>query len=179
MAHFARIDENNLVVDVVAISNDAIEELPFPESEPVGVAFCRALYGDSTAWKQTSYNGSFRKNFAGAGFSYRQDIDAFVPPRPIRYPSWVVSPTTALWEPPIPRPPDSVYRWDESTVSWVSVPKPYPSWYFDPSQDPPTWMPPKPFPPDRIPFGNKRYEWNEALQEWIYVPSAGEGGEEP
>lgn len=77
MAHFAQLQDNK-VVRVIVVSNDVIGNLPFPQSEPVGAAFCRSLYGDTT-WKQTSYNGSFRKNFAGVGYTYDPQRDEFIP----------------------------------------------------------------------------------------------------
>jgi hypothetical protein len=121
MAHFAQLDANNVVTEVIVVSNDAINDLPFPESEPVGVEFCQSLYGANTIWKQTSYNANFRKNYAGLGYSYRADINAFVPPQP--YPSWTLNDETAEWEAPIPYPTDGkAYVWDENSMSWVPLP---------------------------------------------------------
>jgi hypothetical protein len=80
MAHFAQIDGNNVVIQVIVISNDVVGNLPFPESEPVGVSFCQSLFGANTNWKQTSYNSNFRKTYAGIGFTYDESIDAFVAP---------------------------------------------------------------------------------------------------
>lgn len=121
MAHFAQLDLNNIVIDVIVVSNQVIDNLPFPESEPIGVDFCKSLYGANTIWAQTSYNGNFRKNYAGIGYTFDLDIDAFVPPQP--YPSWLLNVTTAQWEAPVPYPDDgNVYYWDESTLSW----QPYP-----------------------------------------------------
>ncbi len=79
MAHFARIDENNVVLDVLVVSNDALGNLPFPESEPVGVEFMRSLF-PGTNWKQTSYNASFRGCYAGIGYTYNAESDEFIPP---------------------------------------------------------------------------------------------------
>lgn len=129
MAHFAKLDENNVVLTVVAINNDVIENLPFPDSEPIGVAFCQSLYGADTIWKQTSYNANFRKNYAEIGGVYDPSKDAFIWMQP--YPSWVLNPETAKWEAPVPKPNDNnVYRWDESTTSWVLVPPPS-NWAFN------------------------------------------------
>jgi hypothetical protein len=80
MAHFAQLDANNIVLDVIVINNAVVEDLPFPESEPLGVAFCRSLYGADTLWKQTSYNGNFRKYYAAIGFAYDPTSDEFIPP---------------------------------------------------------------------------------------------------
>ena len=123
MAHFAQIDDNDIVVRVIVINNQTVDGLSFPESEPVGIAFCRSLYGDTTNWKQTSYTGSFRKNYAGAGWAYDLILDAFISLKP--YPSWLLNTTTCRWETPIPYPNDGgYYYWDESTVSWILIPSP-------------------------------------------------------
>ncbi len=79
MAHFARIDENSVVLEVLVVSNDALGNLPFPESEPVGVEFMRSLF-PGTNWKQTSYSGSFRGCYAGIGYTYNAENDEFIPP---------------------------------------------------------------------------------------------------
>ena len=120
MANFAKLDNNNVVIAVNAIDNNVIDNLPFPESEPVGIQFLTEWSGGYTNWKQTSYNANFRKNFAGIGYSYSVDLDAFVPPKP--YPSWLLNTNTCKWEPPIPYPNDgNLYTWDEATQSWVEV----------------------------------------------------------
>ena len=118
MAHFAQLNETNLVIEVIVVNNATIDDLPFPESEPVGVAFCQSLYGANTIWKQTSYNGNFRANYAGYGYTYNLALDAFVPPQP--YPSWILNTNTVQWEAPVPYPTDGqMYVWDEATLSWV------------------------------------------------------------
>lgn len=76
MAHFARL-ENNLVVEVIVINNEVLENKPFPESEPIGIAFCKSLYGENTEWLQTSYNRNFRGKYAGVGMSYDPATDTF------------------------------------------------------------------------------------------------------
>jgi hypothetical protein len=119
MAHFARLDENNVVLQVDVISNDVCNNLPFPESEPLGVAFCQSLYGENTVWKQTSYNASFRKNFAGTGFIYVPSSDLFAAPQP--YPSWTLNTSTGVWVAPVPMPtaPDGyIAVWDEYAQEW-------------------------------------------------------------
>jgi len=121
MASFAQLNENSIVIDVIVVNNDTIDNLPFPESEPVGVAFCQSLYGSTTIWKQTSYNANFRKNFAGLGYTYDPVLDAFIPPQP--YPSWLLNTTTCQWQAPVPYPNDGKrYVWDETTQSWVVIP---------------------------------------------------------
>lgn len=120
MAHFAKLDEHNVVLDVNVVDNNVIDNLPFPESEPVGVQFLTEWSGGYTNWRQTSYNGSFRKNYAGLGYTYSTDLDAFIPPKP--YPSWLLNTNTCQWQPPIPYPNDGKqYIWDEATQSWVQV----------------------------------------------------------
>jgi hypothetical protein len=76
MAHFAKI-ENNVVTQVIVINNEVLENKPFPESEPIGIAFCKSLYGADTEWLQTSYNENFRGNYAGIGISYDPATDTF------------------------------------------------------------------------------------------------------
>ena len=121
MAHFAQLNLESLVTQVIVVNNETIDNLPFPESEPVGVTFCQSLYGPDTIWKQTSYTAAYRKNYAGIGYTYDPVLDAFIPPKP--YPSWLLNTTTCQWEPPVPYPTDGKnYVWDEATLSWVEVP---------------------------------------------------------
>jgi hypothetical protein len=116
MAHFAQLDENNLVTNVIVVANEELME-DGVESEAKGIAFCQSLFGGN--WKQTSYNGNMRKNYAGIGYTYQADIDAFVPPKP--FASWVLN-DKAQWEAPVPMPTDDKrYSWDETTLSWVEV----------------------------------------------------------
>jgi len=77
MAHFAKI-ENNIVTQVIAVNNEVLENKPFPESEPIGIAFCKSLYGQDTEWLQTSYNANFRETYAGLGMTYDSVNDKFV-----------------------------------------------------------------------------------------------------
>jgi hypothetical protein len=119
MAHFAQLDKNGFVTEVIVVNNDVVKNLPFPESEPIGVEFCRSLYGADTVWKQTSYNANFRKNYASIGYTYDEILDAFVSPSP--YPSWVLD-ENAQWQAPVPYPTDGKqYKWDETTQSWIEV----------------------------------------------------------
>ena len=119
MAHFAKLNENNVVTEVVVVSNSDTSDANGVEKESIGIAFCEHLFGGT--WLQTSYNGNIRKNYAGIGYTYYSDIDAFVPPQP--YPSWTLNPETAQWVPPVPYPNDGkAYTWDEATQSWVEVP---------------------------------------------------------
>ena len=112
MAHFAKLI-NNIVVKVIVAEQDFIDTLP-----------------DHWAWVQTSYNTiggthklggtPLRKNYAGIGFRYDKELDAFIPPQP--YPSWKLNTDTCLWESPIPYPQDdNDYEWDEETTSWKII----------------------------------------------------------
>lgn len=117
MAHFAQLDENNIVTQVIVVAN---EEVP---DEATGAAFCKSLFGEDSIWVQTSYNNNIRKRFAGIGMTYSQEHDAFIPPKP--YPSWVFNTESLNWEAPVPKPDDGKrYRWNEETVSWIEVVKP-------------------------------------------------------
>ena len=123
MAHFAQLDENNVVTQVIVVDNKDTSDANGVEKESIGVAFCERLLGGT--WKQTSYNANFRKNYAGIGYTYNAGIDAFVPPKP--YNSWVLNNTTAQWEAPVPKPedvegePHKSYVWDEETTNWIEI----------------------------------------------------------
>ena len=130
MAHFAKLDENNIVTKVVVVHNDVAT------SESAGAAFLNNMYGTSDTWKQTSYNTygnehrlggtPFRKNYAGVGFTYDASNDAFIAPKPLD--SWTLNNTTYLWEAPITKPDDGKpYYWDETlyqsdnSKGWVEL----------------------------------------------------------
>jgi hypothetical protein len=118
MAHFAQLDSNNVVTQVIVVGNKDTADANGVEKEHIGAAFCERLFGGN--WKQTSYNGSVRKNYAGVGFTYNAGLDAFVPPKP--YASWVLNNDTAQWNAPTPMPTDDKkYSWDEATTSWVET----------------------------------------------------------
>ena len=118
MAHFAEIDQNNTVLRVVVIDNKDTADAGGVEKESIGAAFCERLFGGT--WKQTSYNGNKRKNYAGIGYKYDADRDAFVPPKP--FASWVLDDFTCQWKAPTPMPTDGKkYSWDEDTTSWVEA----------------------------------------------------------
>ena len=114
MAHFAKLGKGNIVLTVEVVSND------IATTEQAGVDFLNTLYKTRDVWKQTSYNGNFRKNFAGKGYSYDQERDAFIPPKPFN--SWILNETTCLWEAPVAYPDDNKeYEWNEDTTSWDEV----------------------------------------------------------
>jgi hypothetical protein len=120
MAHFAKLDDSNIVIDVNVVDNEDIHHLPFPESETVGVAFLTAWSSGYTNWKQTSYNNNFRKNYAGIGYKYDPTLDAFITLQP--YPSWTFNADRCDWDPPTPYPNDGkIYDWNEATQSWDEV----------------------------------------------------------
>lgn len=121
MAHFAHIDENNIVTQVIVVDNKDCSDAAGVEKEYIGASFCERLFGGT--WKQTSYNGNFRKNYAGIGYTYDANLDAFVPPKP--FPSWVLNETIANWQAPVEMPNDGgQYLWDEATTSWVATNQP-------------------------------------------------------
>lgn len=118
MAHFAQLDENNIVTQVIVVNNSDISDENGNESEAVGVAFCQSLLGGN--WKQTSYNGTICKNYAGIGYQYDSTRDAFIPPKPSA--SWVLDEESCQWTSPVAYPTDGkIYQWDEPTTSWVKV----------------------------------------------------------
>ena len=121
MAHFAELDENNVVKKVIVVGNADTSDAHGVEKEHIGAAFCERLLGGT--WKKTSYNGNIRKRYAGVGFSYNAELDAFIGPKP--HASWVLNNTTADWDAPVAKPDDDkIYSWNESTVAWeeVSIP---------------------------------------------------------
>lgn len=118
MAHFAKLDENNTVVQVIVVHNNELLDENGQESEARGVAFC--VNRIAGTWVQTSYNNSFRKNYAGVGYTYDTTRDAFIPPK--RFASWILDENTCRWEAPTPMPTDGKsYRWNEETLSWDEV----------------------------------------------------------
>ena len=119
MAHFAQLDETNTVAQVIVVHNNDCQ-INGVESEEAGIVFCKTLYGVNTKWRQTSYNGNIRKNYAGIGYKYDDTRDAFIPPKPFN--SWLLNEDTCLWEPPVAYPTDGqAYTWDEPTTSWILV----------------------------------------------------------
>jgi hypothetical protein len=118
MAHFAELNENNIVTRVIVVANTELLDNQGIEQESKGILFCQQLLGGN--WKQTSYNGNFRKNYAGVGYTYDTTLDAFIPPQP--YSSWILDTETCQWQPPTPMPTDgNIYQWDEDTTSWVLI----------------------------------------------------------
>ena len=117
MAHFAKV-ENNVVTQVIVVSNTDTADAQGVEKEYLGAAFCERLLGGT--WKQTSYNGNMRKNYAGIGYTYDSGRDAFIPSKP--FPSWTLVEETCQWTAPTPMPVDGKrYTWDEATLAWVEI----------------------------------------------------------
>jgi len=123
MAHFAKI-ENGIVTQVIVVANADTANADGVEKEYIGAAFCERLFGGD--WKQTSYNGNMRKNYAGIGYTFDESRNAFIPPQP--YPSWTLVESTCQWTAPVAMPTDAGtgdppkgYLWDEATTSWIEV----------------------------------------------------------
>ena len=129
MAHFAKLDANNVVEQVIVVSNDDIKDNTGTEVESIGVAFCQKILGANTNWKQTSYNANMRGNYAGIGMTYAENIrtlgvastDVFIHQQP--FPSWSVGINTANWYSPLGDSPETTnaekadnkyYYWDEA-----------------------------------------------------------------
>jgi len=120
MAYFAELDENNVVLRVLSVSNDDCPD-PAPDNEQQGIDFLAGL-GLGSNWKQTSYNATFRKNYAGIGFVFDAVRDAFIAPQP--FASWVLDEATCQWQPPVPYPSDgNFYVWNEETEEWSPAPE--------------------------------------------------------
>jgi len=114
MAHFAQLDENNLVIKVIVVHNNELIENGV-ESESKGIAFCQSLFGGN--WVQTSFNHNIRKQFAGIGYTYDSDSDVFIAPQP--FASWSLD-NNFDWQAPIEKPEGHWY-WDEEIGNWVEA----------------------------------------------------------
>jgi hypothetical protein len=119
MAHYAKLNDENIVLSVIVLNNDD-EMIDGVEDEATGIAFCSNLTGYPN-WKKTSYNGNIRKNYAGIGYKYDAELDAFISPQP--FPSWTLN-ENCRWIPPVPRPTDrKQYAWNEALLQWDEVPR--------------------------------------------------------
>jgi hypothetical protein len=117
MAHFAQL-ENNVVTQVIVVANQDILNENGQESEQKGIDFCSNLLGGT--WKQTSYNGNIRKNYASIGYTYDESRDAFIAPKP--YNSWLLNETTCQWQAPVNYPTDKkMYSWNEENLTWKEL----------------------------------------------------------
>ncbi|NBP00642.1 MAG: hypothetical protein EBU90_11040 [Proteobacteria bacterium] len=130
MAHFAQLDMDNNVIQVIVVANSDILDEYGNEDEQLGIALCKKLLGEHTNWVQTSHSGRFRKNYAGVGFRYDPEADAFIPPK--LFNSWILDTNTYRWKPPVDIPEDAItdargplnpngklYYWNEELVNWV------------------------------------------------------------
>ena len=118
MAHLAKLDENNIVQEVIVVSNNDCGNLPFPDSEVIGQSFLHSI-GLIGNWKQTSYNKSFRKNFASAGYKFDEERNAFISVKPFN--SWILDEEECVWKSPISIPDNKTYIWNEEIVNWEEV----------------------------------------------------------
>jgi len=121
MAHFAKIGLNSKVIEVIKVNNEVLRDADGIEQESIGIDFLTKLTGWAI-WKQTSYNNNIRKNYAGKGYIYDEDRDAFYLPKP--YPSWILNENTCQWEAPVAIPTDQLesdqwYEWNEENNSWI------------------------------------------------------------
>ena len=125
MAHFAKLGIGNIVEQVISINNAVITDANGVEQEQLGVDFINKLYNTNNVWKQTSYNNNIRKNYAGVGYTYDSNRDAFIAPKP--YNSWILNEQTCLWDAPVARPEltqeqidnNQYYSWNEENQSWT------------------------------------------------------------
>jgi hypothetical protein len=121
MAHFAQLDSNNKVIQVIVIDNDVTHDEEGVEQEALGIAFCKSLFGQDTKWLQTSYNGNRRKLFASVGYEYHADIDAFMSPKP--HEGFTLDKENLVWVAPKPEPKFNALTehcyWSNETNDWV------------------------------------------------------------
>ena len=123
MAHFAKINSDNIVEQVIVVNNNVVQDILQRDVEQLGIDFCKKLFGDETNWVQTSYNNNIRKQFAKIGDTYDKEKDKFISPQP--FPSWVLDENDD-WQAPTPKPEDDkAYVWNEKDKTWdiVDVPE--------------------------------------------------------
>ena len=119
MAHFAQLDDNNVVINVIVVNDSDTTDDNGVETESVGIAFCQNLLGKDTNWRKTSYNNNIRGNYAGVGYTYDATLDVFIAPKP--YASWTLSTATATWVAPSACPNLSTHTWDEDNQTWTEI----------------------------------------------------------
>ena len=161
MAHFAKLDENNIVTEVVVVNNDVLLKSDGTESEYKGKVFLNGLFGSAT-WVQTSFNGNFRKRYAGIGYVYDETNDVFIVPQPFN--SWSLD-ENFDWQPPTPYPTDGkTYSWNEEDQTWdlFTPTTPYPSWVWNETEW--EWEAPIPYPTN-----GQTYFWNEETTSWDLI----------
>lgn len=121
MSHFAQLDEDNMVLQILVVANEVLLDEDGNEVEQKGIDFCKSLIGEDTNWIQASYNGTIRKIYPAVGDSYDEAQDAFIPRKP--FDSWVWDSTEWTWTPPVPMPTtepngNAVWRWSEINQEW-------------------------------------------------------------
>ena len=130
MAHFAQLDGDNKVINVIVVADAIITNSEDEQVEQLGIDFCKATYGNDTNWKQTSYNSNIRKNYAGLGYTYSVEKDAFISPQTHR--GWKLNDETCKWEAPVAypntftqnltdengEPMADIYYWNENKLKW-------------------------------------------------------------
>jgi len=161
MAHFAKLDENNIVTEVLVIDNQILTQGGDTENEELGIQFLNELY-KHPSWAQTSYNDNFRKQYAGIGMKYDPNNEVFIHPQPFE--SWTLN-SNFDWEAPVPRPDNyKTYTWDEENLKWdlFTPVSPYPSWIWN--EELWRWEAPVEYPTDGQPYG-----WNEETQTWDLI----------
>ncbi len=156
MAHFAKLNENNEVIEILVIHNNEVTDQNGDEVEELGIDFLKSIYGETTNWKQTSYNSNIRGTFAEIGGIYKEDEDRFVPSSP--FPSWVLNEDETEWVPPTNKPTEDEHGWgwneslyNETGDGWEEL-YTYPEWiqnriwvwnidlqYFEAIQPYPSW----------------------------------------
>jgi hypothetical protein len=119
MAHFAKLNNENIVEQVLVVHNAVLLKADGTESELKGKQFLNATFGNAK-WLQTSYSGSIRKNYAGIGFTYDLERDAFISPKSFN--SWLLNEENCRWEAPVPYPTDDkMYSWSEEELNWIEL----------------------------------------------------------
>jgi len=121
MAHFAEVDQNDKVLRVVVVDDDVLRDADGRHNELLGQTYLRKIFknenSENKTWYQTSYNGTLRVRFAGVGYTYNKELDAFLTPRPFE--SWLLNETTYSWEPPVDMPDNgNRYVWNEVIMEW-------------------------------------------------------------
>jgi hypothetical protein len=120
MAYFAKLGTGNIVEQVISINNAVITDANGIEQEQLGNDFINKLYNTRDVWKQTSYNNNIRKNYAGIGYQYDQQRDAFIPPKPFN--SWILNEDTCIWNAPVTKPTENGnYKWNETNLNWEEI----------------------------------------------------------
>jgi hypothetical protein len=160
MAHYAFLDENNIVTEVIEGVNESVIQIDLDGTQVGGSSEAwETFYGNfrGQTCKRTSYNHSIRKQYAGIGYSYDPVADVFITPQP--FASWSLD-ENFDWQAPISMPETGVWIWEEESLSWTAVPKPFNSWVIDSSNN--SWQAPTPRP---IVEG-KLYYWSEDSLTW-------------